>query len=310
MSLPQVIAGNEPPIDNTPIFGSVLDTMASVFSADASQYAAFRSFYAAVSGGGGPFPPPPPPPPPPPVLAGVLSVNTADGVVVMDGANGVAVSSGTTPTVSLGDITPASLTASGTITAAGALTGGAATFGNIAAGSVSCADVATGVITTPAITGATITASGAVSAASAVVTGQTTVGSFAIPGAISLGSFLNGSLETSVPAGMDYGTPSGFLTTICGWTIQWGVSTYSDYFGGGSTIIPISWTAFNNANGNTPAVGIFSVRNDGGGPCIVNATGPPIFNGMNLIVSQNAAADPDVLNATVGWIAIGRSAGY
>ena len=319
MPLSHVIAGNEPPINNAPIFGAALDTMASAFSADASQYAAFRSFYAAVSGGSGPFPPPPPPPPPP-VLTGVLSVNTADGVVVMDGANGVAVSSGATPTVSLGDITPTSLNASGTITAGGALTGTSGVFTNsMTAGSVSCASlgvtVNSPINTSGGVSAATVTASGAVSAASATVSGLTSAGTFAIPGAFSLASFLNGSLGTSAPADMSYdGTQSGFLTTICGWTIQWGTSVLSDYYpivNPQITSIPITWARFNGETTNVPAVAIFSIRNEGGGgPFIVNGKAPPNPGGVDLVVSQNGILDPDYLGARVGWIAIGRSAAY
>ena len=108
----------EPPIDNTPIFGTdSAPTSGASFSCDVAQYAAFRSFYAAVAGGISPFPTPPP------VLVGVISANTADGDVVITGANGVAVSS-VTPTISLGDITPSSVVASGTFT------GGAGTAGD------------------------------------------------------------------------------------------------------------------------------------------------------------------------------------
>ena len=298
----------EPPIDNTPIFGDAPYTSGASFSCDASQYAAFQSFYAAVGGAG----PGPTPPPPPPVLTGVLSVNTADGVVVMDGANGVAVSSGTPPTVSLGDITPSSLTASGTITAAGALTSASGDFStSMSAGPITCASLnltGTGLITTPAITGATVTATGAVSAASAIIAGLTSAGSFAIPGAFSLASLLNGSLGTPPPTPIIYGTTTQYNMVIAGWTIKWG-STLP------SLAAPNEFSTFvvNYASPfvGVPAVGIFNVRAGGGGqPFLNNATSPDISaypgpTGFNMRCDANTLTPQNRDNALLSWIAIG-----
>jgi len=71
---------------------------------------------------------------------GVTSVNGATGTVVISGSNGVSVSSGASPNISLGAISPTSVTASGnvtgaTVTASGAITGGALnTAGTVTAG--------------------------------------------------------------------------------------------------------------------------------------------------------------------------------
>jgi len=65
-------------------------------------------------------------------VTGVSSVNGATGAVSIAGANGVGVSSGVTPTISLGAITPASVAAVGaisgtTVTASGAINGASVT---------------------------------------------------------------------------------------------------------------------------------------------------------------------------------------
>lgn len=299
----------EPPIDNTPIFGDAPYTSGASFSCDAAQYAAFQSFYAALGGAG----PGPTPPPPPPVLSGVLSVNTATGVVVIDGANGVAVSSGTPPTVSLGDITPTSLTASGTITAAGALTGASGDFSSsLTTGPITCATdlnvVNNAIVTAGGISAAGITIANSASCASATVSGLTSVLSLAIPGAFNLASLLNGSLSTPAPTPIIYGTTTQYNMVIAGWTIKWG-STLP------SLAAPNEFSTFevNYASPfvGTPAVGIFNVRAGGGGePFLNNATSPdisqaPNASGFEMRCDANTLTPQNRDNSLLSWIAIG-----
>ena len=285
----------EPPIDNTPIFGTdSAPTSGASFSCDVAQYAAFRSFYAATGGGGiSPFPTPPP------VLVGVISANTADGDVVITGANGVAVSS-VTPTISLGDITPSSVVASGTFTG-GAGTAGAALFPtSMSAGSVSVVTpVATISITSPTVSAASIDASAQVSAASAAIAGLVSAGAFAVPGALNIGTITNGSLGFPAPFPFTYESRMESSFRIAGWRICFGTSVPSATNGVYSNIGVSFAQPFRLG---VPCVSIYTIR--------IGDTSYP-FTAESILAPRSAGFDVrftgnfPINGAQCGWIAIG-----
>jgi len=296
----------EPPIDNTPIFGDAPYTSGASFSCDAAQYAAYDSFYAVV--GGNPFPPPPPPPP-----GGVLSVNGADGDVVIAGANGVAVSSGTSPTVSLGDIAPTKITASGTITAGGALTctdSGTSfqdtmTAGDFTAAYLTIKNRTGGAITTLAeLSGRGVNISGPASAASATISGALTAGSFTLPGAITATALTAGSLGATAPGAISYTTPGDYQMTIAGWKVQWGVSAPSALINGTDGSILISLTSERAYDGLYTIV-VTPVILAGQAPFLCTVYQTPASYQFYLICRK-----PDntpVNGAVVTWMTIGNA---
>ena len=287
----------EPPIDNTPIFGTdSAPTSGASFSCDVAQYAAFRSFYAATGGGGiSPFPTPPP------VLVGVISANTADGDVVITGANGVAVSSGPTPTISLGDITPSSLVASGTFTG-GAATAGAALFPtSMSSGSVSVVTpVATISITSPTVSAASIDASAQVSAASAIISGLVSAGAFAVPGALNIGTITNGSLGFPAPFPFNYESRMESSFRIAGWRICFGTSVPSATNGVYSNIGVSFAQPFRLG---VPCVSIYTIRiGDTSYPFTAESIVAPRAAGFDVRFTY---ADHAIDGAQCSWIAIG-----
>ena len=291
----------EPTIDNTPIFGiDSAPTSGASFSCDVAQYAAFRSFYAATGGGGiSPFPTPPP------VLVGVISANTADGDVVITGANGVAVSSGPTPTISLGDITPSSLVASGTFTGGASATAeaGAALFPtSMSSGSVSVVTpVATISITSPTVSAASINVSTQVSAASAIIAGLVSAGAFAVPGALNIGTITNGSLGFPAPFPFTYESGMESSFTIAGWRICFGTSAPSGTVGAYSNIGVSFAQAFRLG---APCVSIYTVR--------IGDTSYP-FTAESIVAPRSAGFDVrftanfPINGAQCSWIAIGAA---
>ena len=287
----------EPPIDNTPIFGiDSPPTSGASFSCDVAQYAAFRSFYAATGGGIGPFPPPPP------VLVGVISANTADGDVVITGANGVAVSS-VTPTISLGDITPSSVVASGTFTG-GAGTAGAALFPtSMSSGSVSVVTpVATISITSPTVSAASIAVLAQGSAASAAIAGLVSAGTCAIPGALSIATIADGSMGASIPSAISYSTPGSNQITIAGWLIQWGISRPTALLNGnqGTTEIDFPPTGYYNG---AYTIGIFPVDVPGQSPFICTVVPTPASSLFYVLCTKTGTP---INGVVVSWITIGR----
>ena len=290
----------EPPIDNTPIFGTAQampPTSGASFSCDVAQYAAFRSFYAATGGGIGPFPPPPP------VLVGVISANTADGDVVITGVNGVAVSSGPTPTISLGDITPASLVASGTFTG-GAGTADAALFPtSMSSGSVSVVTpVATISITSPTVSAASIAVLAQGSAASATIAGLVSAGTCAIPGALNIATIADGSMGASIPSAISYSTPGSNQITIAGWLIQWGISRPTALLNGnqGTTEIDFPPTGYYNG---AYTIGIFPVDVPGQSPFICTVVPTPASSLFYVLCTKTGTP---INGVVVSWITIGR----
>ena len=285
----------EPPIDNTPIFGiDSPPTSGASFSCDVAQYAAFRSFYAATGGGIGPFPPPPP------VLVGVISANTADGDVVITGANGVAVSS-VTPTISLGDITPSSLVASGTFTG-GAGTAGVALFPtSMSSGSVSVVTpVATISITSPTVSAASIDVSAQVSAASAAIAGLVSAGAFAVPGALNIGTITNGSLGFPAPFPFTYESRMESSFRIAGWRICFGTSVPSATVGAYSNIGVSFAQPFRLG---VPCVSIYTVRiGDTSYPFTTESIVAPRAAGFDV---RFTCGDFPINGAQCSWIAIG-----
>ena len=289
----------EPTIDNTPIFSTdSASTSGASFSCDVAQYAAFRSFYAATGGGIGPFPPPPP------VLVGVISANTADGDVVIAGANGVAVSSGPTPTISLGDITPSSLVASGTFTG-GAGTAGAALFPiSMSSGSVSVVTpVATISITSPTVSAASIDATTHVSAASATIAGLVSAGAFAVPGALSIGTMTNGSLGFPAPFPFNYESPMESSFRIAGWRICFGTSLPSVTIKNSYSTVGVSFA--NPFTLGAPCVSIYTIRiGDTDYPFTACSIVAPTASGFDVRFTANLPTN-FVNGAQCGWIAIG-----
>ena len=287
----------EPPIDNTPIFGTDSPhTSGASFSCDVAQYAAFRSFYAATGGGIGPFPPPPP------VLVGVISANTADGDVVITGANGVAVSS-VTPTISLGDITPSSVVASGTFTG-GAGTAGAALFPtSMSSGSVSVVTpVATISITSPTVSAASIAVLAQGSTGTAAIAGLVSAGTCAIPGALSIATIADGSMGASIPSAISYSTPGSNQITIAGWLIQWGISRPTALLNGnqGTTEIDFPPTGYYNG---AYTIGIFPVDVPGQSPFICTVVPTPASSLFYVLCTKTGTP---INGVVVSWITIGR----
>ena len=287
----------EPVIDNTPIFGiDSPPTSGASFSCDVAQYAAFRSFYAATGGGIGPFPPPPP------VLVGVISANTADGDVVITGANGVAVSS-VTPTISLGDITPSSVVASGTFTG-GAGTAGAALFPtSMSSGSVSVVTpVATISITSPTVSAASIAVLAQGSTGTAAIAGLVSAGTCAIPGALSIATIADGSMGASIPSAISYSTPGSNQITIAGWLIQWGISRPTALLNGnqGTTEIDFPPTGYYNG---AYTIGIFPVDVPGQSPFICTVVPTPASSLFYVLCTKTGTP---INGVVVSWITIGR----
>ena len=144
------------------------------FAAQGVQYSKDTSYYlaAGTSSGLG-------------ATTGVTSLNGAIGQVLIGGANGVSVSVGPSPIVSLGDITPLSVNTPGTVSAGGFTAPSATIAGNVATATLNTGVItATGVVTTAALNCGTATASGALSAASMAISGALSAGSISVGGGL------------------------------------------------------------------------------------------------------------------------------
>ena len=266
------------------------DPVSNNFSAEGIQYSKNTSYYLAAgpaSSGLGD-------------AAGVTSLNGSIGQVVIAGANGVAVSVGPAPTVSLGDITPLSVNTPGTIAGA-AISAPSAIF----SGDVSVKALTTGAITAAgaittlgAVNCGTVTATGALNAASMTVSGALTTGTFNVSGALAVASFTNGSLGATTPYAMVWGSGNQATLVIAGWRLSWGLSTGADTNGN-------IGVTFNTAFTGIPAISILSCRAGGGDSFMANGLSPPTATGFNLSCINRGSGN--AFGATCSWIAIGQA---
>lgn len=268
------------------------DPVSNNFSAEGIQYSKNTSYYLAAgpaSSGLGD-------------AAGVTSLNGSIGQVIIAGANGVNVSTGPAPTVSLGDITPLSVNTPGAIGAA-AISAYSATFTgavNASGGTLSANSInATGNITTGlAVNCGTVTATGALTAASMAVSGALTTGTFNVSGALQIASFTNGSLGATTPYAMVWGSGNQATLVIAGWRLSWGLSTGADTNGN-------IGVTFNTAFTGIPAISILSCRAGGGDSFMANGLSPPTATGFNLSCINRGSGN--AFGATCSWIAIGQA---
>ena len=230
----------------------------------------------------------------------MTSLNGARGDVVLNQQqtiDGVSVSSGATPTVSLNTIAPSSINTPGTIRSGGAFTGQNASFGTLTTGHVSCPSLNT----TAGITAATITTPEA-SAVSATISGAVTAGTFAVPGTLTAATLTNGSLGALPPVALSYDTPSSYQMNFSGWFLQWGVSGPSGTVDGSVGTIRVQFGPYAVYTGDYVLVA-FPVNVAGQAPfvCFCDKPGPEQF----YIRCQKTDGTP-LNGVVVTWMAIGK----
>jgi hypothetical protein len=269
------------------------EKVSNSFAAEGIQYSKDTSYYAlAASTGSGLGD-----------SAGVTSLNGAIGNVVIAGANGVAVSTGPAPTVSLGDITPLSVNTPGAIGGA-AISAYSATFTgavNASGGTLSANSInATGNITTGlAVNCGTVTATGALNAASMNIAGTLTTGSFAIPGSLQVGSITPGSLGATAVKPLVWGDPTSVATlVIAGWRLSWGMASPADTNGN-------IGVTFNPPFASVPAISFLPVRAGGGDAFMANGLGTPTSTGFTVSCINRSSGN--AFGATISWIAFGQA---
>jgi hypothetical protein len=257
------------------------------FSAQGIQYSKDTSYYTLNSAGSGLG-----------VGAGVSTVNGAAGTVVIAGANGVAVSSGPTPTISLGNITPLSVNTPGTIQAELVVAPSATFNGSCNMGAVLCNTVtSTGNIQTPVeINCGSLTASAAVNVASMAVSGALSAGSFNATGALGVASFTPGSLGATTPFSMAWATTNQATMVIAGWRFTWGMALPSDT-AGNITV------AFTTAFASPPTLS--TTANYGVLAAYVTASASPTASGFSM-TGYNGAGTA-VSGVIISWIAVGQA---
>ena len=268
------------------------EKVSNSFAAEGIQYSKDTSYYvlaASTSSGLGD-------------AAGVTSLNGAIGQVVIAGANGVAVSTGPAPTVSLGNITPLSVNTPGAVAGAQILAPSATISGPVSAGILnSGAITSTGDINTTAgaINCGTVTATGALTAGSMAVSGALTTGTFNVSGALQVGSITPGSLGATAPKTLTWGDPTSVATmVIAGWRLSWGMASPADTNGN------ISVT-FSPAFASVPSVSFLPVRAGAGDAFMANGLSPPTATGFNVSCINRGSGN--AFGATISWIAFGQA---
>ena len=258
------------------------------FAAQGVQYSKDTSYYlaAGTSSGLG-------------ATTGVTSLNGAIGQVLIGGANGVSVSVGPSPIVSLGDITPLSVNTPGTVSAGGFTAPSATIAGNVATATLNTGVItATGIVTTSALNCVSATATGALSAGSMAISGALSAGSFTLPGSLGVGSITPGSLGATTPYPMVWGSGNQATLVIAGWRLSWGQSTPAD--GDGNIVV-----TFTPAFSGIPAVTILPVRAGGGDPFFANGVSTPSATSFNVACVNSTSGL--ATGATVSWIAFGSA---
>jgi len=258
------------------------EKVSNSFAAEGIQYSKDTSYYALAT----------------PVGSGlgaattVSSVNGATGDVVITGANGVIVSVGLLPQISLGDITPPSITTTGPITGA-EINAPSATFNG--AVTVAGALTAGSLTSTGTVNGATVTATGALNATTMAVTGALSAGSFNATGALGVASFTNGSLGATALYPMVWGTTNQATIVIAGWRFTWGMALPSDT-AGNITV------AFSPAFASPPAL---STLPSYGSAAYVIAPTAPTASGFSMTAYNGSGAATSGI--TISWIAMGQA---
>ena len=257
------------------------------FAAQGVQYSKDTSYYLAAAGTSSGLG----------ATTGVTSLNGAIGQVLIVGANGVSVSVGPAPIVSLGDITPLSVNTPGTISAGGFTAPSATIAGNVATATLNTGVItATGVVTTTALNCGTATATGALSAASMAISGALSAGSISVGGPFAMASIAPTSLGATAPYSMVYGTTNQATMVIAGWRFSWGMAPAADVAGN----IPVT---FSPAFASPPTLS--TSASTVAGSVYVNAPTAPTATGFS-VTAYNSVGTP-LAGAIISWIAMGQA---